>query len=796
MTELHFLPWSRAGAAAALNAAAVQAGADRPQLNIALSVSAQTPGVPPSKRTANMALRMLGPGDVVGFAANQVIRTEPADGSTGVETELFVAVEFDDPSLPWLMTPEVEDQSTHRLRPWICLIVVPESDVSYDPQSRQLTIPNASRNLPDLQDSWAWAHVQYTGELSQPIAAGALETILEQQPNATISRVLCFRQLQEHTRYLACVVPTYRSGVEAGLGATPPEGAQHQPAWDASSTAAVTLPVLHQFGFSTGEGGDFLSLAEALAHPPDTSVAGSEELGQRTLGLEHAGFPAPPTDLPLPSVLASPDQPAGGPERPHPIEPEPPAVKVEDALREQLTRPAGAPRLLPPVYGAMQAGVSRGQLDSPRWMHELNLSPALRTISALGAKVVQSEQEQLIAGAWQQIEGTQEVNALLARARLARASVIRQVERHLSTTDPVELLRLTNPHAERMQLQGQTIAERTEQQGSLAAAVSAPYRRLARPRGAVARRVEVPSRTVAGIQAPQIIDALAPGAATETRVLQERLSEVARTAAAGRRDQLQDIPATVSFTSPMSVPLTRLSPDAMLAGASAIKPNTALTLATNNAVIASYMVGLNSELNRELTWRGVPVDRRATPMRCFWDRRGSDPSDADPSDIKAISEWPEDLPLANQLGAEHELVLLVRAELLRRYPNTAVYAVKARTTAQGTHVLDETTISSPRYTALLPPDIRLFIFGTPSPEDAIGEPGWFFVLQEQASETRFAGRAQVPAAYWRVADLETKEGLSPGANAAQVAEKARLAPVRCAIHARALLPQPPAAQRI
>jgi hypothetical protein len=321
--------------------------------------------------------------------------------------------------------------------------------------------------------------------------------------------------------------------------------------------------------------------------------------------------------------------------------------------------------------------------------------------------------------------------------------------------------------------------------------VSPTYRRLARPRGPYARRTPRPAAAATSLTRPQLTSALTPAASVENRVLAERMSPNAAATASPRPDPIREMSVTITFPSSMVVPLARLAPDALLPGAGTIPPNTALSLSTNPAAIAAYMVGLNSEIMRELLWRGVPVDRRSTPFTWFWDVRGQGGTTPDVS--TPIASWSTSAPLETLLSGSPQLVLAVRAELFQRYPRTAVYAVRAQTTATGAHILADETVASnvlqPQFTASMPPDVRLFGFAL-SPSAAIASPGWFFVLQEQASETRFGCQQTAPSNYWSLADLQSvgHVGLPATPHAAHVAEGVRFPPVRCAIHARALLP--------
>jgi hypothetical protein len=187
-------------------------------------------------------------------------------------------------------------------------------------------------------------------------------------------------------------------------------------------------------------------------------------------------------------------------------------------------------------------------------------------------------------------------------------------------------------------------------------------------------------------------------------------------------------------------------------------------LRTNQKMIEAFMVGLNHEMARELLWREYPTDQRGTYFFQFWDSAGFVPppgQTVDPAtlrDIVKIHTWPKpsDLgshsPRALPPGGEY-LVFLVRGDLLRRYPNTVVYAARAKWTPDGLREIDDPAPGAsdaekaqkqswPLFTGVLEPDATFFGFaltrtqvnGDPRPD---GDPGWFFVLQEHPSEPRF-----------------------------------------------------------
>ncbi len=104
---------------------------------------------------------------------------------------------------------------------------------------------------------------------------------------------------------------------------------------------------------------------------------------------------------------------------------------------------------------------------------------------------------------------------------------------------------------------------------------------------------------------------------------------------------------------------------------------------------------------------------------------------------------------------EKQLVLVIRGELLKRYPNTVVYAQKAvmkhgelaiDTDDIDDEALFKRTFKFPMFRAEIDPDLRFFGFdlttdkalGTTASRDFPGDTyGWFFVIQEVPGEPRF-----------------------------------------------------------
>ena len=115
-------------------------------------------------------------------------------------------------------------------------------------------------------------------------------------------------------------------------------------------------------------------------------------------------------------------------------------------------------------------------------------------------------------------------------------------------------------------------------------------------------------------------------------------------------------------------------------------------------------------------------------------------------------------------------MLLIRGELLHRYPDALIYAVRAKTTkALGTEE------KLPLFRGRIDPDITFLGFDLTEAEarGTTTDPGWFFVIQEQPTAPRF-GLDEMrtgPLDTWN--DLAWSDvGTAPGANVAVLATTA------------------------
>ncbi len=512
-----FLPWVQPQALATLpDQHADTLSSDQPAsaaLRVALTMNSAT---------VQQVVALYGPADVTGVDPDQVVRFEPSDRARAFEPNYFPFIEFDRPDFPWLFTP-ARAGAQSRLRPWLALVVIRVQDgVQLRPgegaRAPVLTIqPPATPGdeLPDLAESHFWAHAQVTGA-----APAGLKQVIDSDPARTLSRLVCPRHLRPNTEYLACVVPAFEAGRLAGLGLAVPDGETLQPAWQSGprSPSDIELPVYLSWTFRTGDGGDFEELVRRLKPLP--LPAG---IGKQPIDVSRPGF----VITPVPAAGAS----RGvigfeGALRVANADPDPwpdaGRVPFQTALADILDTPwklaQGAnpqlePIVAPPIYGEWHAALHAVSAATPPalsfWLNELNLDPRRRLAAALGAAVVQKDQEALMAAAWAQLGDITAINQRLRQGQLSREINGRYHATMFARLAPETFMRVVAPAQSRIAIPvgppdepavPRVLVSKTIAQSFVpATAVSAAVRRITRPRGAINRQYV--QAGVAGVQA-------------------------------------------------------------------------------------------------------------------------------------------------------------------------------------------------------------------------------------------------------------------------------------------------------
>ena len=840
-----FTSWVRRGAAATIEELDPSSGpwnvpaTFQPSIGItnngAKVTVPQLPGLP-----------LLGPGGVTGLSRKAVLRTDPPDGATAVEENYLAQIELSRPDLPWIFTPAAPN-AQGRLRPWIVLIVVDESVAQVQPGAPLPTISVRDTELPDLDDSWGWAHSQATVDTEgADLADAKAKASLEFDPasgTSAVSRLLCPRRLKPDRTYVACVVPATEPGRLAGLGENIPVAPVIKQAWTAGSGQDVVLPVYYSWRFHTGSAGDFKSLVLRLKGKKATEVTG---FGTRKIDMSNPwlGEPAAEgTTVDLTGAFGAVDeQPLTGP--------------AQGAFAARLTKvlnfpanqqPQNAkadPQLAvigPPIYAGRHAGVVRVP-DDPGWLRSLNLDPRHRIAAAYGTTYVRENQELLMARAWNQLGAVLEANRLQALAELAAETGNRMHQRHLVGLNFSRLVAIASPARTRIRLAPPNTAPATLQATVTnsplpGGAHTAAFSRLIRPHGPIGRRtfqtisppvvekgwsgtlkadavledgisnvvaltLPAVNNPTAGLVARSLISVVAieaampavPASAISTllsvtnlaaaavlpvppsQVLQagkpvlvirlntppardnglilgmtsavkasmlpslgimQRFQRRVQIPGRLRQDPTTRVMAYPQLTAPLATLLKASHRDWLLPGLGNFPDDRVTLLRENGAFVESFLAGANHEMNRELLWRGYPTDQRGTPFQYFWPRADRI------ADIPPITNW----PATNALGTngikhgnlgESLAVLLVRGELLHRFPRMIVHA--APVTGQGVAPdPDQANWKPPSF--VLPLDDRTTAFAYDlDPEDlrsSGAKQGYYFVFSEPVTGPRF-----------------------------------------------------------
>lgn len=875
-------------------------GAARGQFGLALTIEktdANTSQVV-SAPVSNTVL-LKGPADIIGINSNAIVKTFPSDWVTNFEPNYLPYIEFYDEDFLWHYTPAaVRREGTtafkYRIRPWITLIVLKEDEFTdvapFNGILPAISVANPSAAFPKANDLWAWGHVHVNGNLSpngngkinrtsaqMNAALAKMKTLLEQNPDKSVSRLLSSRKLEPNTGYHAFVIPTFENGRRAGLGISGMVS-KLKPAWDGALSTETQFPVYKRWYFKTGGAGDFESLVRLLQpRILDNSV------GKRQVDLTHSNNPEleavtpPVSTLGLQSVIQPTDAEADTWSLNNVY-----AKKIKDIVNAPaviMDEEGGDPVISPPLYGcwhAAQNTVTTPGSAVPTWIQEANLDPRYRLFAGAGAEVLRRNQDKYMAIAWKQVGEVIKANKKIRLMQLAKRANIALHKKHLKSLNDELLLNISGPVHERVlgTTANETIYKNISESAIPNSMLSAAFRRLTRPGGPLVSNINfttgnqvstteliadvnsgavqptqpvqappgqisytiwspsqlTPAFTTSlptnsgfafsnpgiyngtptpGPNAPQtqifvntvadlhaLITSL-PGYSfntlpslqlpTTSSIILQRTDPVTNSLAFINRslsikainnainpiDDLDVVLAAPRIRTTMLTELAALSPDWIMPGLNDVGNNTISILEANQKYVEAFMLGLNHAMAGELLWRGYPTDQRGTTFSYFWGYNNSmavlqTVSGNDQvanlgnyRDIQDIHLWKN----ANGLKAlgknsaragmnsPNMLVLVIRGELLRKYPGSVIYLQKAKwkTTTGGTPITTEAreidSNSVPKYPAFsanVGQDIYFLGFSGVTAEDVRGgglddtsRPGYFVIFQERAGNLKF-----------------------------------------------------------
>ncbi|HEV8117668.1 MAG TPA: hypothetical protein VGQ32_04040 [Thermoanaerobaculia bacterium] len=499
-----FLPWLRRGVANQLQVPA--SSASRASLTVSLTVSSDVESQPLTPKN----VELVGPGDVIGFNPQQVVRTEPRNWIADFEPNYLAFVEFYEEDFPWRYTPASPDTAAHRLPPWITLLLLKETEFTRDnspgkplPSISLTPAANAAALFAPAEQLWAWAHVHVNDALGPGHAPDldGLDARLRANPDVGYSRLICPRRLEPNTGYTAVVIPTFEVGRKAGLA----EAVADTDSGLAISWATATeFPVYYEWYFRTGAAGDFEELVRALK--PRSMP---KEVGIRDMDIQRPEFGMPP-------IQSSPDDSVGlegallSPfTASKPLDPAsnfPPEIQSQVNLAsDALSAGVGAqdPVVTAPLYGRWHALVDRINADPAQsnWVNELNSDPRFRAPAGMATRVIQEGQEEYMKLAWQQIGEILAANRKVAYVQMAVKASQAAYEKHLAPLPEERALPILAPVFRKVMGSPVTIQAQVSESLLTASALGGAMRKQLRPRGVLARRALPATGRAAGAAA-------------------------------------------------------------------------------------------------------------------------------------------------------------------------------------------------------------------------------------------------------------------------------------------------------
>lgn len=419
----------------------------------------------PYSRTINQPIGIYGPGDIMGFDTKRlIVRFQPAANDGNFVSNNVPFIEFSEPDFPWRYS--AAKVNGHWL-PWLTLIVLrmpdgeEEGEFEFDRSYRRNLPPRILLKegviLPDLSNTWRWAHVHCSDEAGTD--RRQLEEKIKNTPSFAVARLLCARRLRVGTKYTAFLVPTYQLGLEAALGVDNEQTDRSHLAWEETTAPEnFAIPYYFKWTFRTGSRGDFEDMVRKIRARQLMQLSGKE------INIDNPGYNFQNTDTERPrtiridGALQSSDQNNTFNEN-IPLEPEErsrlatlleKAIVIGDDGQEKWL-------VVPTTYGhlvnlpeASKIALEPNTLLHPDiykrpWLETVNLDIRYRIAAGLGAQYVKENQEELMTAAWDQLERVKEKNRALNLGRFGRQMSFCYHKRIQQVKNPKAFLSLTEP---------------------------------------------------------------------------------------------------------------------------------------------------------------------------------------------------------------------------------------------------------------------------------------------------------------------------------------------------------------
>ena len=248
-------------------------------------------------------------------------------------------------------------------------------------------------------------------------------------------------------------------------------------------------------------------------------------------------------------------------------------------------------------------------------------------------------------------------------------------------------------------------------------------------------QIAVPTQSVEAA----VIDVIDPD-----QLAKDRIKELQEKYGVTEFNQLEDrlcdkYPVMVhpDFLDPTYFYLREISVDYVLPASGSLAKNSISCFYSNQAFEEAFLLGMNTEMGRELMWREYPTDQRGSYFRKFWDQTEL-PKKEDLKkryyDIEDIDKWKNKLGKNHRAGKSPMLVFAIKGDLMQTYPDTDVYLQKI---GVGGKPADE--IVKQEMASWLTPDTYLVGFSGISKEDL---KNYYLVFRQRPLSLQFSKEAE------------------------------------------------------
>lgn len=475
----------------------------------------------------NKNFALIGPGDIIGINRDIIVRTEPLNWITDTEPNYLAFVEFYDEDFPWRYTPAAPQGE--KLRPWLMLLILKEDE--FERSKRRVPLPaiTIKKNdaLPPHDETWLWAHVHSHADIPDSELSDyerfllSLNQTVNNDPDQIFSRLISPRKLESNTAYCAFVVPAFETGRLAGLE-QPTAGINAQLASWGNDGPRGEMPVYFEWFFRTGVNADFEALVKLLEPRRMDKKVGIRDMDSSRPGFVQADDPALEIPGTQPAILGL-EGALKAPTTQSTVFPNPPEendfqVELQKIVNLPETIAANLeedPIISVPLYGKNHAKQSTNDMvlldiTKDAWAHDLNKDPRTRVAAGFGTLVVQKNQEKFMRKAWEQVTRIIEANRQIKAVKFMMSVAFQYTQKTFSKFQGPVLLAISSPMLKKVKGSPSTLHAMLQESRLPSAVFSGAFRRVVRPNGGVARKLNPKTR----FNYSQLVEKLSDGRVT------------------------------------------------------------------------------------------------------------------------------------------------------------------------------------------------------------------------------------------------------------------------------------------